>query len=319
MFEKIWSNIKGEAKLAFGMSDTGQIRVNEKGQLEFDTCFVAGTLIRTKEGYTAIDKLKVGDYVLSHNEKTGLLSYNKITETFIHDVPAIYKITYTNGTEVETTWNHPFYIKGQGWTKAKLLNPEQRSVTVSSIRNAAILREMSSSPQMGISLAALSNEATATPWNDLYEGTAGIAKIERVIRQEKVYNIEVEGDHSYFVTRAGLLVHNYEVNPKLELLPSNDVKGLTTVNKEPKYQKLTMDGRTYEKVVDGKGNVSFESKLTNGERVVLQVTPEGMIKRTTHSPSESKLWGMIKMSPKTTTEYLNPSGEVLGHDAVVRI
>ncbi|PJZ47451.1 hypothetical protein, partial [Leptospira saintgironsiae] len=25
------------------------------------------------------------------------------------------------------------------------------------------------------------------------------------------------------------------------------------------------------------------------------------------------------MSPKTTTEYLNPSGEVLGHDAVVRI
>ncbi|PJZ47603.1 Hint domain-containing protein [Leptospira saintgironsiae] len=319
MFEKIWSNIKGEAKLVFGMSDTGQIRVNEKGQLEFDTCFVAGTLIRTKEGYTAIDKLKVGDYVLSHNEKTGILSYNKITETFIHDVPAIYKITYTNGTEVETTWNHPFYIKGEGWTQAKFLNPEQRSVTASSIRNAAILREMSDRPQMSISLAALNNKATVTPWNELYEGTAGIAKIERVIRPEKVYNIEVEGDHSYFVTRTGLLVHNYEVNPKLELLPSNDVKGLTTVNKEPKYQKLTMDGRTYEKVVDGKGNVSFESKLTNGEKVVLQVTPEGMIKRTTHSPAESKLWGMIKMSPKTTTEYLNPSGEVLGHDAVVRI
>ncbi|WP_125169465.1 TIGR04388 family protein [Leptospira hartskeerlii] len=233
VFEKIWSGIKGEAKLVFGMSDTGQIRVNEKGQLEFDTCFVAGTLIRTKEGFTSIEKLKVGDYVLSHNEKTGQLSYNKVTETFIHDVPAIYKITYTNGTEVETTWNHPFYIKGEGWTKAKFLSPEQRSVTVSSIRNAAILQEMSSRSQMSISLAALNNKATTTPWNELYEGTAGIAKIERVIHPEKVYNIEVEGDHSYFVTRAGLLVHNYPKDDTMLTVGAREILDkFKTVNKE---------------------------------------------------------------------------------------
>ncbi|TGK05465.1 TIGR04388 family protein [Leptospira langatensis] len=210
VFEKLWSNIKGEAMLAFGVKDTGGIRVNEKGQLEFDTCFVAGTLIRTKSGFTPIEKLKVGDYVLSHNEKTGILSYNKITETFIHDVPAIYQITYTNGTKVETTWNHPFYIKGQGWTQAKFLTKENRSVTLTSIQNAAILQEMSHRPHMNISLVALNNKASVTPWNELYEGTAGIAKIERVIRPEKVYNIEVEGDHSYFVTKNGLLVHNYD-------------------------------------------------------------------------------------------------------------
>ncbi|MCK6382257.1 MAG: hypothetical protein L6Q54_13540, partial [Leptospiraceae bacterium] len=46
-------------------------------------------------------------------------------------------------------------------------------------------------------------------WAEEIKGTLGIVKIEKVHRADKVYNIEVENDHTYFVTKGEMLVHNY--------------------------------------------------------------------------------------------------------------
>ena len=48
-------------------------------------CFAKGTLVHTKEGLVPIEKLKVGDWVLSKPEDgTGEVAYKRVTHTFAH-------------------------------------------------------------------------------------------------------------------------------------------------------------------------------------------------------------------------------------------
>ncbi|MCB1140167.1 MAG: Hint domain-containing protein, partial [Leptospiraceae bacterium] len=39
-------------------------------------CFVAGTLVKTREGYRRIEEIEIGDEVLSWNENTNRVEYN---------------------------------------------------------------------------------------------------------------------------------------------------------------------------------------------------------------------------------------------------
>ena len=56
-------------------------------------CFVAGTPVHTKEGLVPIEKLRVGDWVLSQPEMKGELTYRQVV-----------------------TGNHLFWVKDVGWT-----------------------------------------------------------------------------------------------------------------------------------------------------------------------------------------------------------
>ena len=42
-----------------------------------------------------------------------------LVQTFIRQADKIYQLTYEDGTLVETTWSHPFYIVGKGWVNAE--------------------------------------------------------------------------------------------------------------------------------------------------------------------------------------------------------
>jgi hypothetical protein len=108
-------------------------------------CFVAGTLIHTDHGLVPIEKIRVGDMVLSQPETKGEMSHRKVLETFAHEDREIYLVDYciTNTPfksrdefDYETFWdeqenlpehhlvvtgNHPFWVQGVGWTSAELL------------------------------------------------------------------------------------------------------------------------------------------------------------------------------------------------------
>ncbi|PJZ57697.1 hypothetical protein CH367_09740 [Leptospira barantonii] len=135
------------------------------------TCFVAGTLVHTKDGLKKIEEIQVGDAVISWNEKTDELEFNRVVETYIRKTDRIYKLTYENGRVVETTSTHPFYIEDKGWVEAYKLLIGDKSV--------------------------LSNGTTTS-----------IASIQIISGQETVYNFQVENAHTYFVTEDGILVHN---------------------------------------------------------------------------------------------------------------
>lgn len=191
-------------------------------------CFVAGTLVKVHpdtvnsrqikgESYKEIDKLQIGDLVLSANEHTGELSYRPVTELFVHDVKLIHRLTYKEGLTIETTWNHPFWVQDQGWTEAKDLHAGERSVTARSILKGKQPRlqtvSFTSKVQPGF------DDPSMLTWDDAREGTLSVARVEEVHRADKVYNIEVEGNHTYFVTEEGVLVHNY-VRPNNSYDPS---------------------------------------------------------------------------------------------------
>ena len=94
-------------------------------------CFIAGTLIHTEEGYKPIEKIKVGDKVLSHNNEYCMVE--KIGHKPSQD---IYRVVGSMFDEIVCTGEHPFYtremyryghkrerrFRGPQWTAAKDLS-----------------------------------------------------------------------------------------------------------------------------------------------------------------------------------------------------
>lgn len=74
-------------------------------------CFVAGTQVTLSNGDTKnIEDIVVGDVVVSYNEETGIQEHNKVinlTQPIHND---LVKYTFSNGTEITSTYDHPFYV-----------------------------------------------------------------------------------------------------------------------------------------------------------------------------------------------------------------
>lgn len=77
-------------------------------------CFLAGTPIVMANGETKpIEKISVGDMVLSFNEKTQKVCIGEVTQTFIHEETT----GYLEINELKVTSNHPLYINNE-WKNA---------------------------------------------------------------------------------------------------------------------------------------------------------------------------------------------------------
>lgn len=137
-------------------------------------CFVAGTpVLCGPSTYVAIENLKVGDYVTSYNEYTQKVSFNKITETFLKETDVITKLSLDNHL-INTTPTHPFYsVTRKGWVRADEL-------------------------KIGESLIN-------------FEGKKVSVDDKNTLLLDKpipVYNLTVDNDHTYFVGKNNVLVHN---------------------------------------------------------------------------------------------------------------
>jgi hypothetical protein len=139
------------------------------------TCFVAGTPVLTPTGETEIDKLRVGDFVLSRNEDKpkGCLRPQAIERVFELSAPIVE--IRINGQTIETTAEHPFYVDGKGWVRAGELEPGDRLIGHT-------------------------------------DQTVSIDAVIDTGRSEAVFNIRIAEDHTYFVGRESwgfsVWVHN---------------------------------------------------------------------------------------------------------------
>ncbi|MNM82347.1 Hint module [compost metagenome] len=133
-------------------------------------CFVAGTEVQTDEGEKNIEDIEVGDKVLSKNEETGEVAYKEVTATFDHETDEIYQI-HVGDQVIESTYNHPFWVEGKGWTYVKDL--KVGDLLVQSDGN-----------------------------------TLKIENVELLHKQATVYNMTVDEFHTYFVSDLGIWVHN---------------------------------------------------------------------------------------------------------------
>lgn len=144
------------------------------GLIKPKACFTAGTEIALGNGVTkAIEKISVGDYVLSYNENTEEVSKQKVIDIFNKQVNQTIKLSVMDEI-IETTSNHPFYMPEQnGWKEAGNL---KRGDIVLNSRGSEVKIE---------SVNVINHFSSHT-----------------------VYNFTVENNHTYFVGEQEVLVHN---------------------------------------------------------------------------------------------------------------
>jgi hypothetical protein len=210
---------------------------------ETGACFVAGTLVHTKEGLVPIEKLKVGDMVLSKPENPehgSELVYKRVVKTFVHHEKEIKEIAYrlndkgnkwlAKGEQlykVTSTLDHPFWVEGEGWTAANQLTGwagrSRLQVLDGSPAEVYQPAYIYATDKSGIGwIAEEGREGSGTEW-DFDNGQAVISNVGYdwenwapgdsddnlyVPFKTTVYNIEVEDYHTYFVGELGVWVHN---------------------------------------------------------------------------------------------------------------
>jgi hypothetical protein len=135
-------------------------------------CFPAGTPVRTADGgQKPIEELKPGDRVLSADQHTGERSYGKVVRTFKRTSDTLLVIRTTDGSRIEATPEHPFWVEGKGFVAAKRL------------ARSDLLAD--------------------------HEGrTYAVVTVTERKGRFTVYNLEVEGTHTYYAGDAGWWVHN---------------------------------------------------------------------------------------------------------------
>lgn len=69
-------------------------------------CFVGDTLVLTRDGYKEIKDVKIGDYVLSHDNK-----YHKVIDSGCTGSKSISTIKVMGAETIQTTSNHKFYVR----------------------------------------------------------------------------------------------------------------------------------------------------------------------------------------------------------------
>jgi hypothetical protein len=84
------------------------------------SCFAAGTKVLTNRGEVAIDKIQVGDLVLSQDVETGELAFKPVLETTVGPPSELVRVEHAEGA-FRCTGGHPFWVSGEGWTNARFL------------------------------------------------------------------------------------------------------------------------------------------------------------------------------------------------------
>ncbi len=133
-------------------------------------CFVQGTRVHTRQGPISIEELNVGDRVFSHDPISRKNAEGYIRRVFAHTVPIVLDIK-VGKTEITCSPEHPFWVPGLGWQKASALK---------------------------LATSLLSNKGQ-------------VVQVSSIRRREgtfKVFNIEVDGLHTYHVSDLAILVHN---------------------------------------------------------------------------------------------------------------
>jgi RHS repeat-associated protein len=132
-------------------------------------CFVAGTVVASEDGLKPIEEIKVGERVWAADERTGEVALKEVLETMSHDDFELVQIELGDVT-IRATTEHPFWVESAGWTFASKLKPGDMVRTLN--------------------------------------GKEQVSKVERLRRASRVFNFEVAGFHTYFVSSALVLVHN---------------------------------------------------------------------------------------------------------------
>lgn len=168
-------------------------------------CFPAGTGVLLASGAVIeIENIKVGDRVKTYNQNTGLIEYKTVTETFTSTQTEQIRVTTSDGQEVVSSINHPYYVNGY-------------YIEAQQLRAGDMLRTVNGEK---VIVEQVSHEILESPIT--------------------MYNFEVADNSNYFVTTGdnsdnAVLVHNscqkhHTVTNKMKKALA-DTKNMTNVSR----------------------------------------------------------------------------------------
>lgn len=131
-------------------------------------CFAAGTPVWTNKGLAPIETIQPGDFVLAKDLRSGELAFRGVLQTTTRDPSPMVEIAAA-GETIRATVGHAFWVVGRGWRKAGNLSPV----------------DVLAGPQAPIEVAAVTS-----------------------VEDARAYNLVVEGASTYYVGKAGVLVHD---------------------------------------------------------------------------------------------------------------
>jgi RHS repeat-associated protein len=162
------------------VKDQAQDLMLTKLEATFNSCFVAGTPVKTLEGDIPIEEIQAGDIVLSYNVESGELEYKQVARTYIRESDDLYDLSIQGEEKAfRVTATHPFFAR----PGCPSVETEGKWIRVDELRTGFEVMNPNGN------------------W-------VRITKLHRVKGKFKVYNFEVVDNHDYFVGLQGVLVHN---------------------------------------------------------------------------------------------------------------
>jgi hypothetical protein len=145
-------------------------------------CLAAGTTIQTVEGLRNVEDLHVGDMVASVDVKTGEIKTQPITQISTRDADTSFTFETADGQQVHATGGHRWWVVGKGWVRTRELAPKMLIRTT--------------------------------------EASIEVAKVEKIDKPCKFYNMTVDETHTYFVGKDRLLSWDVTtLQPTLQAVP----------------------------------------------------------------------------------------------------
>lgn len=170
-----WAAKKAEEEAARAAAYAGtKINGHRAGDSSAVACFKKNTKVLTNKGYINIQDIKVNDLVVSYNIDSNKNEYSKVIKTFEHKDTKdyLYKIT-SKSIVIEATSKHPICID----------NGKMEYIEAEKIKISDKLVDLDGNKHL-------------------------VDKIEFNEIVDTFYNLEVEDNHNYYVTKNNILVHN---------------------------------------------------------------------------------------------------------------
>ncbi|HEY9060505.1 MAG TPA: polymorphic toxin-type HINT domain-containing protein, partial [Pseudobacteroides sp.] len=165
---RIWYKLRNGTEAELPKSDL----TPEQATCSITGCFTGDTLIPTVSGFKRIDSIKEGDFVLSKDVNSGTIDYKKVKYVYIKSTYEFVHLKLDN-EEIRTTANHLFFTDCGWWKAAENLKVGDKILNSKGELKTLIEK-----------------------------------RVEMLNEPEKIYNLNVEDFHTYFVGANALLVHN---------------------------------------------------------------------------------------------------------------
>lgn len=188
-----------------------------------DSCFPAGELINTPNGFVPIEKIKIGDEVYSYDGENIVIK--KVSNKLKKDTDdRLLKISFGGCCDIIATEDHPFYVGDGKYRKLKDIHKGDYIYGIGSEKKRSNEKAPNSNGQILQSLKDWNRDrriqSTSSKNYDRARQGEGLRTKETRVediqvqrdghgRTHTVYCLEVEGTHNFFVN--GILVHNCDM------------------------------------------------------------------------------------------------------------